>query len=277
MIKNSDELDSFSDKEIEWLEQWDINLPFNLFNQAFTHSSCKTLDPSIDTYERIEFVGDAVLDLITADILFRNKEINEGKMTLERKNLVNNKKLSEIFNKLGLETLVRTYSNFVLSQKIRADFIESLFGALFIHNGYEFCRNFWIKLHEKLQIDDFHIYNIREKTDDNVGLIIDKIDPIKKRVKDALQSNYEEIGLITKNPVSILQELCQANSMPIPVYTEILKRGPDHEPIFEIIVTAEPFKDKIYEGTGKALTKKQAKLAAAANLCDKIYLPYILD
>jgi len=83
-------------------------IDLDLINTAFTHPSYKGLDPLAEDYERLEFLGDAVLDLVTADYLIKNNPGEEGQLTEKRKQLVSNHTLSGIFDEFDLAPLIRT-------------------------------------------------------------------------------------------------------------------------------------------------------------------------
>ena len=102
----------YSKEEVKWLKKWGIHLPYDVFDEAMTHPVYKNIEPDAKDYERFEFLGDAVLDLLTADYLFNlEKKYTEGIMTQKRSRMVNNEYLSEIFDKLGLKKFIRTEKN----------------------------------------------------------------------------------------------------------------------------------------------------------------------
>ena len=253
------------------MKKWGISVPSDLFNTALTHPTYHNIDPAELDYDRLEFLGDAVLSLIVAEFVFKDENIlNEGQMTRKRAGLVNNEYLASVFDELSLQHLIRTTKNYNLSVKDRANFFEAILGAIFLAEGFKKCMKFWLKLHKKL----------------NPGIAIPEveiereIDPVQQRVKEALSVMYEELGLIPKNPISSIQELCNKNGMPVPQYHELKREGPPHDPVFVFEIEVTPFSGKspiVYKSSGRGSSKKKAKMSAAANLCDQIYLKYFDD
>lgn len=181
-----------------------------------------------DSYEQLEFLGDAVLDLIVTEILFeRFPEENEGFMTKLRSKIVKGDSLAVLSTKLNLGSVVEVgerakgqgieYSNSVL-----ADIFEAVIGALYKDKGYR-------------------------KTFDFVYGIIKKFVSIKDLVRT--HDNYK----------SLLLEYAQANKLAIPKYKVVSEKGPAHDKIFEIQVSIN--NDVLGNGVGK--NKKTAEQVAA--------------
>lgn len=198
-----------------------------LLDQALTHRSWVNEHPSLrGTNERLEFLGDAILEYIVSEALyhrFPNKE--EGFLTSLRSNLVNTANLARIAAKLALG------ENLFLSKgeeetggrqnpSLLADTFEAVIGALYLDRGIATTT----ALVEKCLLAD-----------------IKKV--IKKPLKDAK---------------SRLQELIQAKSQPAPRYSVVGQTGPDHHKHFVVEVTINSHTLASGSGKSKAEAEQQA-------------------
>lgn len=124
-----------------------------LYIQAFMHNSLTKKYDGLDTKhnnERLEYLGDAVLDLIVAELLFKKFPFQgEGFLTEMRSKSVSRKKLSEIAFAMGLqEHLMFDKSirkNKAAVQGIAGNALEALIGAIYLDKGYRFSKNFVVK------------------------------------------------------------------------------------------------------------------------------------
>lgn len=113
-----------------------------LLEEALTHDSHRVNNATIPTYQRLEFLGDSVLNLVITEYLFRNNQnFTEGQLTARRKELTEGKKQTEIANEIKLQEHV----SFGLSVKPEqfsrvGSFVESLIGAVYIDGGFEAAR-----------------------------------------------------------------------------------------------------------------------------------------
>ncbi len=242
-----------------WLKKLGIQtINKNLIETALTHSSYKGMGHKGEDNERLEFLGDAVLDLINANLLYSDFTLSEAHMTEIRKTYVSNNELSKIFNKIGIGEYIRTAKNLKLSNKIKADFIEALFGAVFIANGYTKCLKFWRVIQN----------NGKNGTKP----------PAKKKNQ-----------AVMKNAKSTLAEFCKEKSFLDPEYVLLKKQGLDHNPVFtarvhvkaggntnrfrSIFKLSTNQKSRIFaDGNGKKI--KLAEMRAAQNLCKRIGLSF---
>ena len=119
-----------------------------IYEMAFIHRSASFYLPNGNRInnERLEYLGDAVLDTISADYLFtRFPDANEGTMTKTRSRLVNREILNQISKKMGLHKLLVTQiSNQRPTRHLYGDALEALTGAIFIDKGYKKARKFII-------------------------------------------------------------------------------------------------------------------------------------
>ncbi|MGB8815740.1 MAG: ribonuclease III [Minisyncoccia bacterium] len=202
----------------------------NLLKQAFTHRSYlnEHKDSELVHNERLEFLGDAVLELIVTEYLY-NKYIdeNEGDLTSYRAALVNAETMSSAASKIKMNDFLllskgETKDTGRARQIILANTIEALIGAIFIDQGYEIAKYF---------------------ISNNIFHLIDNI-VAEKAWMDA-KSNF--------------QEASQENENITPSYKTIKEEGPDHDKIFTVGVYLD--KELISIGTGKS--KQEAEQEAA--------------
>ena len=107
------------------------------FSSALTHKST-----SKDNYERLEILGDAVLQLAITELLFNTyPDQKEGQITVIRQNLVNSKNLEKIFLSLKLEKTFKTINPSFVKGNVYSDIFESLIGAIFLDSDYETVRD----------------------------------------------------------------------------------------------------------------------------------------
>ena len=107
------------------------------FSSAFTHKST-----SKDNYERLEILGDAVLQLAITELLFNTyPDQKEGQITVIRQNLVNSKNLEKIFLSLKLEKTFKKINPSFVKGNVYSDIFESLIGAIFLDSDYETVRD----------------------------------------------------------------------------------------------------------------------------------------
>lgn len=184
---------------------------------------------SIESNERLEFLGDAILGSVTAEYLYLEyPDEAEGFLTRLRAKLVNGKALARLGVSLGLDKLVEVSDNLRQqgqTQKftsIMADAFEALIGALFLDQGPDAAKRFIIE--RMLEPQDL----------------------------DALMARED-------NHKSLLLEFAQARGWAQPVYEVREATGPSHDRRFsvQVLVRGEP------EGLGRGKSKKQAEQLAA--------------
>ncbi len=203
----------------------------SLYVSAFTHRSYLNEHRGFELphNERLEFLGDAVLELISTEHLYKNYNHPEGELTNFRSALVNYKILSEIARRLGLEKYLlmsrgEAKDTGRARQVILANTIEALIGALYLDLGYDACKVF-----------------------------------IEKEVLIELPQIIT--GGTYLDPKSKLQETVQEKWGVTPTYGVISESGPDHDKVF---VVACFMGDKEL-GRGDGPSKQEGEIAAAAN------------
>lgn len=177
--------------------------------------------------ERLEFLGDAVLELVTSDFLYRNYNEPEGVMTALRAALVRTESIGDAGKELGYAPLVRLSKGEKQGSErahdvILADCFEAVIGAIYLDQGYETAKDFIYK----------HI--------------IVKIDMIM------------EEGL-WRDPKSYVQELVQKMDGVTPSYRTMKEEGPDHDKTFTVGLYVGP---KLI-GVGNGHSKQEAQTMAA--------------
>jgi ribonuclease III len=177
--------------------------------------------------ERLEYLGDAVLELVTSDFLYRNYNYPEGVMTALRAALVRTESIGEAGKELGYEPLVRMSKGEKngterAHDSILADCFEAVIGATYLDQGYEAAK--------KLIFDH----------------ILVKIDGI-----------LEEESW--RDPKSYIQELAQKNDGVTPIYRTLKEEGPDHDKVFTVGV----YVGNKLKGTGTGHSKQEAQTEAA--------------
>ena len=177
--------------------------------------------------ERLEFLGDAVLELVVTDYLFRNFTEQEGILTSWRASLVRTESIGEAGDKLGYESLVRMSKgekngSHRARQQILANAFEAVIGAIYLERGYDDAAVF-IKNH-----------------------ILSKLDGII------------ETGS-WRDPKSHLQEVSQRIDNQTPVYKVLEEVGPDHDKKF----TLGAFVGDKLMGKGSGPSKQAAQQQAA--------------
>lgn len=119
----------------------------NLLDIAFTHSTYGN-EYNKTSNERLEFLGDSVLELIVREYVYRFYPNSEGKLTEWKKQIVDKTSLCNIVDSLGLAQHLKlggSLKNQTLSTKLKSDLYESIVGALYLDGGIEKARDFILK------------------------------------------------------------------------------------------------------------------------------------
>lgn len=207
-----------------------VDLNNKLYQTAFTHTSYAN-EHNVESYERLEYLGDAVLELIMSEYLYLKNTDGEGKMTKLRAHYVCENALYEYSLHLGLNQHIllgkgESDNGGNLRKAIVADIFESFTGALFLDKGIDVVKDFIYK----------YVIPIIENKE------IDFFDDYK----------------------SVLQELVQTDKRSLE-YVVINEEGPAHNKTFTVEVKID---DVIY-GRGVAHSKKEAEQNAAKDALKK--------
>ena len=217
-----------------------LNLNFKnikVLENAFVHRSYLNENPSFElqSNERLEFLGDAVLELVITEYLFRKFQKNEGELTALRSALVRGKNLSEIAQHLGVsDYLYLSAGEKIGSEKskslIYANCLEAIIGAIYLDQGLTAAKKFVEKY---------------------ITVTIKKI-------------IHERLYL---DPKSEFQEKVQEKFKITPIYKVIQESGPDHNKEF----ISGVFIDKNMVASGYGSSKNLAEQDAAQRALDELF------
>ena len=219
-------------KKLESIINHDFkNIAF--LHEALTHRSYINEHESwsYEHNERLEFLGDAVLELIVTEELFlKLRKEPEGKLTLLRAALVNYQFLSKVAASFNLDKFLylskgEAKDNSKAKEVILANAFEALVGALYLDGGIEVTKKF---------VNNF----------------------VMIRLEDFLDESAH------KDPKSLLQELLQDKSRVTPSYKLLSEYGPDHKKLFRMGVYMKD--KKIGEGEGYSKQEAETKAAQSA-------------
>ena len=134
----------------------------DLYERAFTHTSYSNEHDDCESYERLEFLGDAVLEVIISDFLYNEKHLEEGTMTKMRASYVCEEACYTYAKELGLDNYIRLGSGEIeANMTILADVFESFIGAVYLDQGLEKTKTIVLNIIKKYidkNIDFLHDY-----------------------------------------------------------------------------------------------------------------------
>jgi ribonuclease-3 len=209
----------------------------SLLRQALTHSSYINEHPDsiLPSNERLEFLGDAILDFIVAEKLYQEfPQLPEGKLTAIRASLVCRDALVEIASSLKLDDYLllgqgEEASGGRIKPSNLANVMEAVIGAVYLDQGLAKTKRF----------------------------VLSQLEPRLKKIKtEGITLNYK----------ALLQEFIQGKKKLTPVYQLVEATGPDHARQFTVAVTVE---DEVL-GKGRGKNKKAAETEAARSAWEKI-------
>lgn len=211
----------------------DLNIKYNnekLYSTALTHSSYAN-ENNIESYERLEYLGDAVLEVIMSEYLYKNTSYEEGVMTKMRAKYVCEDANFEYAIRLHLNDYLRLghgeEENGGRARKaIVADIFEAFIGAIYLDCGFERAKKF----------------------------VYDNVIPLIENKEINFDNDYK----------SVLQELVQTDKRSLE-YVVVNETGPAHNKTFTVIVKI----DDIIYGEGSAHSKKLAEQNAARDALKK--------
>lgn len=195
-----------------------------LLERALTHRSIQH-----NSNERLEFLGDSILNFVMAEVLFRRYEnLQEGELSRVRAGLVNGEMLATLARKLDLGPHLMLGMGEIKSggherDSILADAVEAIIGAIYLDGGMRVARQFIMNLFGEAYLDDLK----------------------KKKVK--------------KDPKSALQEWLQAQQLPLPTYMATTS-GRAHEQTFYVVCSVKGLPHK---SEGISSNRRKAEQIAA--------------
>jgi ribonuclease-3 len=203
-----------------------------LLEQALTHSTFVHENPAagIVSNERLEFLGDAVIDLLVGRILFERLEsANEGELSRRRAGVVRREGLAALARELDLGPALRLgagHKKVVLSDTTLSDAYEAVAGAIFLDGGYEMVERC-----------------------------------LGPRLAAAIES-----ATGASDAKTALQEACQARGLPLPTYEVLSVSGPDHARIYSCAVRVGDRELGRGEGASKKLAEQRCAESALSAL-----------
>jgi ribonuclease-3 len=200
-----------------------------LLATAFTHVSAlkKATRKRSDSYQRLEFLGDHVLGLIVSDMLYRAfPNADEGELSKRLADLVRKESCADVAKSLGLVDDIRlgqvgAIASARLRKSVLGDICEAVIGAVFLDGGYPAAAQF-----------------------------------VERNWTERMRKPRRPL----RDPKTVLQEWAQAKRLPTPVYREIERTGPHHDPQFRVAVDLPGLAPA--EGIGGS--KRDAEKAAAS-------------
>ena len=200
----------------------------DLLEEALRHGSAPGHEEGKRSYERLEFLGDAVLNLCVAQEMFRILPLaGEGVLTKARASVINNRNLAKVADRIGVPASLRIDPSVRrkgagVTRKMAADAVEAVIGAIFLDGGHDAALRF---------------VRGRFRLPDLMGALVAGFDA-KSR----------------------LQEWCQGEHSPLPEYALLSADGPPHDRLFrvEVRVKGQP------PAEGSGTTRKEAEMGAAA-------------
>lgn len=213
-----------------WPEAFETKLGHRFASAALLEQALTHRGGGADHNERLEFLGDSVLDCVIAEDLFRRfPALREGQLHRLKEGLVREEALASLARELGLEEILQPALGTVRSAAL-ADTLEALFGAIFLDGGYEAARK-----------------SILSMLTDALG----KLDPTH----------------IGKDAKSLLQELVQARLKRVPEYRLVASRGAAHEKTFDIECVVP---DLGFTTSGSGTSRQRAEQQAAMLMLEKL-------
>jgi ribonuclease-3 len=204
-----------------------------LLATAFTHvSALKPARNRGESYQRLEFLGDHVLGLIVSDMLYRAfPNADEGELSKRLADLVRKESCADVAKSLGLVDDIKlgqvgASASARLRKSVLGDICEALIGAIFIDGGYAAAAQF-----------------------------------VERNWTERMRKPRRPL----RDPKTVLQEWAQSKGMPTPVYREVERTGPHHDPQFRVSVDLPGLAPA--EGVGGS--KRAAEKVAASVMIER--------
>ncbi|RED42560.1 RNAse III [Rhodopseudomonas thermotolerans] len=201
-----------------------------LLTTAFTHVSALKTARRTDSYQRLEFLGDHVLGLIVSDMLYRAfPNADEGELSKRLADLVRKETCADVARSLDLIEGIKLGTvgagvGAKLRRSVLGDICEAVIGAIYLDGGYEAASDF-----------------------------------VRRNWTERMRKPARSL----RDPKTVLQEWAQARGLPTPVYREVERTGPHHDPQFRVAVVLPGLEPA--EGVGGS-KRAAEKVAASAML-----------
>ncbi|WP_047307316.1 ribonuclease III [Rhodopseudomonas palustris] len=202
----------------------------SLLTTALTHVSALKSARRTDSYQRLEFLGDHVLGLIVSDMLYRAfPDADEGELSKRLADLVRKESCADVARHLDLSEGIKigtvgAGAGAKLRKSVLGDICEAVIGAVYLDGGYEAASNF-----------------------------------VRSNWTERMHKPVRSL----RDPKTVLQEWAQARGLPTPVYREVERTGPHHDPQFRVAVVLPGLEPA--EGVGGS-KRAAEKVAASAML-----------
>jgi ribonuclease-3 len=205
----------------------------NLLVTAVTHvSALKPSRKRAESYQRLEFLGDHVLGLIVSDMLYRSfPNADEGELSKRLADLVRKESCADVAKSLGLADDVKLGAvgasvGARLRKSVLGDICEAVIGAVFLDGGYQAAQEF-----------------------------------VERNWTERMKKPRQPL----RDPKTVLQEWAQGKGLPTPVYREVERTGPHHDPQFRVAVDLPGLAPA--EGVGSS--KRAAEKVAASVMIER--------
>ncbi len=205
----------------------------SLLSTAFTHvSALKSSKKRGDSYQRLEFLGDHVLGLIVSDMLYRAfPSADEGELSKRLADLVRKESCADVAKSLGLLDDIKlgavgAGAGARLRKSVLGDVCEAVIGAIFLDGGYAAAASF-----------------------------------VERNWTERMRKPRRPL----RDPKTVLQEWAQGKGLPTPVYREVERTGPHHDPQFRVAVDLPGLESA--EGVGGS--KRAAEKVAASVMIER--------
>ena len=215
---------------MNFLEKFNIKLKNeNLLKIALTHSSYANEHKGCKNYERLEFLGDAVLELVTSEYFYLYTNYKEGQMTKLRASYVCEKALATYAKKIGIDKHIRLGHGQIhnLNDTIIADVFEAVVGAIYLDQGFDIAKNY---------IDTIIIPYIKKHIDFNADY--------KTRLQELVQTGRKSLE-----------------------YEVVKETGESHKKTFEVVVKIDDIIYGRGKGSSKKVAEQMAALDAYNKSC----------
>lgn len=161
------------------------------YSEAFTHPSYQYKKATRKSYERLEFLGDAILGAVIADYVFTNApDEDEGYLTKMRSKIVERRYLNQLGEELQLLDFLRTkLTPKQLGNNISGNLFEALIGAIYLDKGYQECTKF---IERKLILPYIDLKNLEEKVISHKSLLIEWCQKNKRDFSFDTQEDTED-------------------------------------------------------------------------------------
>jgi ribonuclease III len=197
-----------------------------LLATAFTHvSALKSARKRGDSYQRMEFLGDHVLGLIVSDMLYRAfPNADEGELSKRLADLVRRESCADVAKSLGLFDDIKlgavgAGAGARLRKSVLGDICEAVIGAVYLDGGYSAASQF-----------------------------------VERNWTERMRKPRRPL----RDPKTVLQEWAQGKGLPTPVYREVERTGPHHDPQFRVAVDLQGFTPAEGIGGSKRAAEKDA-------------------